>query len=255
MTVQARALELWAAKGGAVVVGLCSIYSVLKDILNRSPSGPGPTGILRLYAVLFLGVAAAIFFGIFWTAFEKLFGWDFGGGGKKRLPKGWAAVALSLSLTLPLVILPLPYQKATGLLLIESLRSHWEASIVLVLAGVATHLLMYGTGPSFVGVRPKVMPPAKPTAWRRAIMMEAIFAAVYFTCFVFPYRVIVEGSHVSLQGTVLHRTILPALAFFSGMTFFISVKPESLREARYIEMRGFLSSLLIMGCLCAGMFG
>lgn len=254
MTVQVRALELWAAKGGAVVVGFSSIYSVLKDILNRSPSGPGPTGILRLYAVLFLGIVAAIFFGIFWTAFEKLFGWDFGGGGKKRLPKGWAAVALSLSLTLPLVILPLPYQKATGLLLIDSLRSHSEASIVLVLAGVVTHLVMYGAG-QFVGVRPKLMPPSKPAAWRRAIIMEAIFAAVYFTCFVFPYRFIVEGSNISLQGTVLNRTIFPALAFFSGMTFFISVKPESLREARYIEMRGFLSSLLIMGCLCAGMFG
>lgn len=254
MTMQIRALELWAAKGFAVILGLSSIYSVLKDILNRAPSGPGPTGILRLYAVLFLGVVAAIFFGIFWTAFEKLFGWNFGGGGKLRLPRGWSAVALSLSLTLPLVILPLPYQKATGLQLIDSLRSHWKASIVLILAGVMTHLLMYGAG-SFVGVRPRLMPPSKPAAWRRAIIMEAIFAAVYFSCFVFPYRIIVEGLHISLQGTVLNRTVFPALAFFSGMTFFISVKPESLREARYIELRGFLSSLLIMGCLCAGMFG
>lgn len=256
MTVQAKALELWAAKGSAVVVGLCSIYGVAKDIFHRSPSGPGPSGILRLYAVLILGVVAAIGFGLLWTAFEKLFGWKFGGGGKRLLPQGWSAVALSLSLTLPLVILPLPYQRATGLLLIGSLRSHWEGAGVVVLAGVITHLLMYGTGKSFVGVRTQVMPPRKrTTAWRRAVIMELIFSLVYFTSFVLPYRVIVEGSHASLQGTVLHRTALPALAFFSGMVFFISVKPESLREERYIELRGFLSSLLIMGCLCAGMFG
>jgi len=135
------------------------------------------------------------------------------------------------------------------------MRSHWEGSIFLVLAGAATHLLMYGAGRSFVGLRPKIMPPKKRTAWRRAVMMEAIFSAVYFTSFVLPYRMIMEGFHITLQGTVLHRTVLPALAFFSGMTFFISVKPESLHEPRYIEIRGFLSSLLIMGCLCAGMFG
>jgi hypothetical protein len=227
MTMQTKALELWATKSVGVVVALSSIYSVAKDIFSRAPAGPGPTGILRLYAVLFLGIVAAILFGLFWTAFEKLFGWDFGGGGKQQLPRGWAAIALSLSLTLPLVILPLPYQKATGLLLVDSMRSHWEASIVLIIAGIATHLLMYGTGRSFVGLRPRIMPPEKPTAWRRAIIMEGIFAAVYFTSFVFPYRLIMEGAHITLQGTVLHRTVLPALFFWDGIFYFSEARIAS----------------------------
>ena len=237
-----------------VVVALGSLYSVGKDVFNRSPSGPGPTGWLRLFAVLFLGVVAAILYGLLWTAFEKLFGWDFGAGGKRRLPQGWSAIALSLSVTLPLALLPLPYQRATGLLLIGEPRSHWIGASVLVLAGVVSHLLMYGAG-QFPGVRRELMPPQKNSAWTRAIIMALIFALVYFTLFVLPYRAIIEGSQISIQGTLLHRTTLPALAFFFGMVFFISVKPESLREARYIELRGFLSALLMMGCLCAGMFG
>src|SRR5438128_318236 len=105
MTVQAKALELWVAKAGAAVVALCSIYGVAKDILTRSSNGLGPTGILRLDAVLILGVFTAIGYGLLWTAFEKLFGWDFGAGGKIKLPRGGSAIALSLSVTLPLAII------------------------------------------------------------------------------------------------------------------------------------------------------
>jgi polyferredoxin len=254
MTIQGKSLELWAAKGGGVVVALSSLYGVAKDILNRSPSGPGPNGILRLYAVLILGIVVAIGYGLLWTAFEKLFGWQFGSGGKRKLPHGWSAVALSLSATLPLVILPLPYQRATGLLLIGELRPHLIAAAIVVAAGVLTHLLMYGAG-KFSGLRRKIMPPQKKSGWRRAAIMELVFALVYFVSFVVPYRFIVERFHLSVQGTLVNRTAVPALAFFSGMVFFISVKSESLHEQRYVELRGFLSALLMMGCLCAGMFG
>ena len=255
MTVQVKALELWATKVGAFVLALCSLYGVVKDVFARAPQSPCPTGILQIYSLLMLGVVTAIGFGLLWTAFEQLFDWNFGSGGKRHLPRGWSAIALSLSMTMPLAILPQLYQRVTGLSVVGNPRSHWVGALILIFAGVLTHLLMYGAGSAFPGIRRLVMPPQKNASRRRAVIMEAIFAVVYFGSFVLPYRLIIEGGHISFWGTLFNRTFLPALVFFGGMAFYVTVKPESLREPRYIEIRGFLSALLIMGCLCAGMFG
>jgi hypothetical protein len=254
MTLQGNSFEAWVAKGGGTLAALCSIYSVAKDIVHRSPEGPGPTGFPRLSAVLILGVCVAVFFGVLWAAFEKLFGWDFGAGGHRRLPKGWAAIALSLSMTLPLVLVPLPYQSATGLRLLDP-PSHWKGSILIILLGAAANLLLYGVG-SFAGLRRSILPPEKRRpSFRSGIVMELVYTLAYFSLIVLPYRLLVEWPHSSFRDTVINRTALPAMGFFFGMAVFISIRPESLSDRTWIQVRGIVAALLLMGCFCSGMFG
>src|ERR1700674_5459421 len=128
MTPKSNPFEPWLARAGGIFLAICTVYGVIKDIVHRSPNGAGPTGFLRLATVLILGVCTAIAYGVLWQAFENIFGWKYGAGGHGRLPQGWAAVALSFSVTLPLVLIPLPYQAATGVLLLNP-ASHWTGSI------------------------------------------------------------------------------------------------------------------------------
>jgi hypothetical protein len=203
MTRQSNSFQSWAAKAGGMIAALCSIYSVVREIVQRSPNGPGPTGFARLSAVLILGVFAAIAYGILWQIFEKLFGWKYGAGGHGRLPQGWAAVALSFSVTLPLVLIPLPYQAKTGILLLDP-PAHWKGSIFIIIFGIAAHLLLYGIGPSFVGFRRRIMPPEKrkPT-FRQGIIMELVYALVFFPLIVLPYnRSTCNG--ILLRNDVIH---------------------------------------------------
>jgi hypothetical protein len=125
-----------------------------------------------------------------------------------------------------------------------------------MLLGIVANLLLYGTGPSFMGLRHRFLPVEKrKPAFKDGIFMEFIYAIVYFPLVVLPYRLIVEWPDPNLRGIVINRTTLPAMAFFFGMTLFISVQPAALSDRPWIMVRGIVGGMLLMGCFCAGMFG
>lgn len=238
-----------------MILAICTVYGVAKDIIKHPLNVPGATGFLRLNAVLILGVFTAIAFGVMWQAFEKIFGWKYGAGGHGRLPRGWSAVALSLSMTLPLVLIPPLYQAETGLVLLDP-SSHWKGSISIILLSVVANILLYGVGPSFMGFRHRILPVEKRRpAFIHGIFMELVYALIYFPLTVFPYRLIVEWPNPNIQGAIINRTGLPGMAFFFGMALFISVQPDVLRDRPWIMVRGIVGAMLLMGCFCAGMFG
>jgi hypothetical protein len=255
VTTKSNPFERWLVRLGSGIGTIWLIYSMAKEIIKHPQNVPDSTGFLHLNVVLILGVFTAIAFGVFWQALEKIFGWKYGAGGHGRLPRGWSAVALSISMTLPLVIIPPLYQYWTRLKLLD-LPSHLKGSISVMLLGIVANLLLYGVGPSFMGLRHHILPVEKRRpAFALGIFMELVYALVYFTLIVLPYRLIVEWPNPSLLGTVINRTILPGLSFFCGMTLFISAQPEALRDRPWIMVRGIVGAMLLMGCFCVGMFG
>jgi len=93
MTGKPNSFERWLARAGSMILAICTVYGVAKDIIQHPLNVPGATGFLRLNAVLILGVFTAIAFGVIWQAFEKIFGWKYGAGGHGRLPRGWSAIS------------------------------------------------------------------------------------------------------------------------------------------------------------------
>jgi len=89
----------------------------------------------------------------------------------------------------------------------------------------------------------------------QGIFSELVYALIYFPLIVLPYRLIAEWPTPDLQGAVINRTGLPGMAFFFGMSLFISVQPDALSDRPWIMVRGIVGAMLLMGCLCAGMFG
>lgn len=255
MASKSNSFEHWLTRAGSMFLAICAVYGVAKDIIQHPLNVQGATGFLRLNAVLILGVFTAIAFGVLWQAFEKIFGWKYGAGGHGRLPRGWSAVALSISMMLPLVSIPPIYQKLTRLPLLD-LPSHWKGSVSVMLLGVVANLLLYGIGPSFMGLRHSILPVEKRRpAFANGIFMELVYALVYFPLIVLPYRLIVEWPDSNLLGIVISRTVLPGMAFCFGMALFISVQPDALSDRPWIMVRGIVGAMLLMGCFCAGMFG
>lgn len=92
----------------ATLVGLGLYISDRRSTL-ATKSGPEALGI-----VVYLTLLVAIFYGVLWIVTERILKTNYAAGGAGRMPAGWAAVALSLSLTLPLGIVPIVYQRLTG---------------------------------------------------------------------------------------------------------------------------------------------
>jgi len=68
------------------------------------------------------------------------------------------------------------------------------------------------------------------------------------------YRLIVEPSPTFL-GTVLGRTLLPALVYFFSLSAYIILRfPGSMNDNLDIEKRGLLAAMLLALCSCSGMF-
>lgn len=238
---------------GTVVANLASIASFSFYIAERTASLPTKSGLAGLNVVFHVAVLAAIGYGILWSVAERLFGWNYGAGGGDTLPSGWSAVVLSLSMTLPLASIPFLYQKVTRVSILLPL--HWRAILLVILLGVGCHLLMYGTASKVPnGLRQRIAPAGEDTPFATGLLLEAVYSFGFIGLIVFPYRMIVNPTEPLLE-IGLGRTLLPCLVFFFGMTLFIALKyPGSLRDPTWIQVRGVVGGLLMMFCLCGGMF-
>jgi hypothetical protein len=125
---------------------------------------------------------------------------------------------------------------------------------IVVLLGAVAHILIWGTNSQGLnGLRHRIVP-GKKRPFKSALLMEFVYSASYVGFIALPYRMITNPTG-SLWDLLLGRTLLPCLVFFFGMALFIGLKyPGSLRESSWIQVRGIVAGLLIMFCLCGGMF-
>jgi hypothetical protein len=246
-------ISVLGIKFGSVLANLASVAGFAFYIADRTSSLPTVSGARALNVVLHLAVLSAIAYGVFWAIVELLFDWKYGAGGNQTVPFGWSAVVLSLCMTLPLAFVPLLYQKLSGVPLL--LPSHWRAIFVVILLAAGGHLLIYGTESKVAnGLRQRIIPARKHIPFASALLMEVVYSITYFGFIVLPYRMIVKPTE-PFRELILGRTLLPCLVFFFGMTLFIGLKfPGSLRDPTWIQVRGIIGGLLMMFCLCGGMF-
>jgi hypothetical protein len=242
--------------------GTLKAISILADVVTLGPlilyiplrsSGLPPVPPqARLNVVLHLTLAGAVVHGVLWTLAERLHGWDFGAGGRGVMPSGYSAFVLSLTVTLPLALLPPLYEQVMGVQI--TLPGYWRAVPIIILSGAVSHIIMYGTGHNFRGLR-KVICRDGPRSLRSEIAMELAYATIYFGLLVLPYRLVLEPVSFSLLHTLVGRTILPGLTFAAVVISFVVVTyPASLTDSRAAELRGMVSAVALMFCLYAGMF-
>lgn len=239
---------------------ICSIAGFLYtgreflEYLAVPPAGPPfLSGSTRLYTILFLGLVAAICFGVSWSLVERRFGWSFGAGGGDALPEGLSAVVLSLTLTIPLVLVPPVYQRFVQTPVVPP--RHYVAGLAVIILAAIGHLFLYGSRMiGFPGMRTIVFPLGSPAHLGRAVLMEMIYCATHFGTIVLPYRIIVWSQYGHLDASVVLNTALPAVVCFFGITIYILVKyPGSLVDKTWIQVRGVVAGLLLLVTLEGGM--
>ncbi len=239
-------------KAIGLVGSIASIIALGYLIADR---GHPNARLTRFSILLPLGVLAALVHAALWAITERVFSWKFGAGGSGLLPHGWSAVALSLTVTIPLILIPPAYQAVARQKV--TLPNHWVAALFVLPLCALAHVLMYGF-PSigFVGLSQMISPPAGPTTLGAGLARELVYSCTYFALIVFPYRLIVRPASSSIIfDDLLRRTVLPAFVFVFGMMMFILLRyPESLNENTWVQVRGVLSGLFLLSCLCIGMF-
>jgi len=240
------------AKFVSIIASLASIASFAFTIADRTSGLPARSGFSGLNVVLHLALLTAIAFGGLWTIAEKLSGWSWGAGGGDTPPAGWAAVVMSLCMTLPLTFVPFAYQRITRVNLLLPL--HWEAMLLVSLLCAGVHLLIFGWSRDVPGLRQRIAPTHPDTKWEAGLEVEGIFTVSIIGLMVLPYRLIVDPTEPLLR-LGLGRILFPCLVYFSGMVVFTFLKyPGSLTDPRTVEIRGIVAGLLLMFCLCGGMF-
>jgi hypothetical protein len=246
-------LTIIGVKLGSVLANFASIAGFAFYIADRTSSLPNVSGPEALNRVLHLAVLSAILYGVIWSLAERVFGWNYGAGGGDTEPSGWSAIVLSLSMTLPLAFVPFAYGKVVRVTVIHPL--HWRAILFVVLLGAGAHLLMYGTKSRIPnGIRHRIVPSRQHPPFSSSLLLELVSSITYFVFIVLPYRIIVDPAE-PLRQLILGRTLLSCSVFFFGMTLFIALKyPGSLRDRTWIQVRGIFGGLLMMFCLCGGMF-
>lgn len=70
---------------------------------------------------------------------------------------------------------------------------------------------------------------------------------------IIPYRWVVD-SRITLLDTVLIRTALPGLVFFSIMMTLILLRPEAVNDEHWTGVRGVIGAGAMMFGLCGGLF-
>jgi hypothetical protein len=214
-------------------------------------SSRGLRGSQRMQAIFMIGILAAIAHAVLWALSERLFGWNFGGGGAS-LPQGLSAVVLSLTMTIPLIVVPALYERLfhTGIVC----PGHWLGGALILVFSAFGHLILYGSKTvQFVGLRNLIFP-LDASVWYRALPMELIYAVVHFSSIVLLYRVVV-GAH---SGPLTIRALLPAFIacaiWLSAVSIMIFLKyPDSLVDQKWIEVRGVLNAIILMITMAGGM--
>ena len=249
--IRERNVNLWGS--------ICSIVALLAtgiDFFSRLNvplrTLSSLSGLPRVQAVLFLGIAVAIAHGLLWLAAERLFDWHFRGGGGTSLPQGWSAVVLSLTMTIPLVVFPLLYERLAHASIV--LPGHWLAGCFIIVGSAFGHLLLYGSrAVQFPGFRNLIFPLGV-FEWRRALSMESIYAVVHFSSIVLLYRVVVDSQLAPLTASAVLPALIAGLVWFSSVCIFIfATYPESLVDKKSIEVRGVLHAIMLMITLTGGM--
>lgn len=227
------------------------------EFFQRGASTISGTDVLN--ALLPIGLIAAGIHGVLWTSTERYFGWHFGAGGHTALPQGWEAVVLSLTLTLPLMFVPPLYGFVMGSEIAVPGRHYIYGYIMVAFAVVMTaalgHLLLYGTKAlRFHGLRNIIFPLDSPLNRWRALCMEAVYGLVHFSTIVFIYQEFSRSLIWPPNVLIIRATLLPAFFWFVCISAYILVKyPESLIDRTWIQVRGFLSAVLLMVALTGGM--
>src|SRR5215831_1670241 len=138
------------------VSGISSIFGLvlsaiplLKGVGEYMPAWAPLTTSERLNMLLHLSILTLIAHGLFWVGLEKGFGWDYATG---KIPKGFAAVAMSLSLTVPALAVPVLYQSATAKPVVSS--NHLHGAVLALAGGAIAYVLLFGVDEVvFPGVR------------------------------------------------------------------------------------------------------
>jgi hypothetical protein len=241
------------AKFGSFIVNVATLVGLGLYISDRRPTLATKSGPEALGIVVYLTLLVAIFYGVLWIAAEWIRKSDYGAGGTGKMPAGWGAVVLSLTLTVPLGIIPVAYQRLTGVGIVYPL--HWRAFFILLLLGAGSHLLIYGTDSEKPnGLRQRILPEGSAPDYSRAVFMEVAYGLIFFSLMVIPYRLIANPTQ-SIPDLIFGRTLLPAVTFICGMAFFIVIEfPHSMNDPRWIQTRGLIGGILTAFCLCGGMF-
>jgi hypothetical protein len=249
-------LGTWVLNAVGLVGAIAGIIGLALYLADRHTGLPNIPRLTRFSILLPLGLVTALVHFLLWSLVEMAFAWTFGAGGGLLHVHGWPAVALSLTVTIPLILIPPAYLWITRQNV--TLPSHWGAARFVLPLGVLAHLVMYGFDSTrFVGLAQMIAPPAGPTTLGAGLARELVYACTYFSLIVFPYRLFVRTASSSIIfDDLLRRTALPALVFVLGMTVFILLRyPDSLNDNTWVQVRGVLSGLILLCCLCIGMFG
>jgi len=146
---------------GIFIANVATLIGLGLYISDRRPTLSTKSGPEALGIVVYLTLLVAVFYGVLWVLAEWIRKTDYGAGGAGRMPAGWSAVVLSLTLTLPLGIVPVVYQRFTGVGIVYQL--HWRAFFILVLLAAGCHLLIYGTDSEKPnGLRQRILPRGVP---------------------------------------------------------------------------------------------
>ncbi len=240
------------------IVGTVVPFAIFLLSLLKPPSGMPNlldlSGLPRLQAILFIGLAAAAAHGLLWSLAESIFGWQFKGGGGASLPQGPSAVVLSATMTVPLLWLPPLYARMTHTRLVPA--QHLLAACLVVLFAALGHLIIYGVDVGrlrFAGVRHFVLPWSLRGNWKRALLMEFLYAATHFSSIVLTYRIVV-GSLRPLGAAIIYAILVPSMVwlFCDYVGIFLNY-PGSLTQKRLIEVRGVINALMLTITLQGGM--
>jgi hypothetical protein len=240
---------------GSAIVLILSIALVIRDYYGKIGQSQMLQGYPRFFVIAFIGVFCSVAYGILWNfADYRIFRWKFGPGGTDKLPSGFSAFILSLTLTLPLAFIPQIYEIISNNRILPDY--HWLAITVAIIGGCIVHLLMYGINSiGFVGIRAHIMPPIGNIGIIRAILTEVIWAVADFGSIAFTYRVIVSFMSAEKTGIFALRVFSYSLVFAAGMAAFITILyPHSLEDPKWVQVRGFLSGILLPICLSLAMY-
>ncbi len=194
-------------KAMAIFGNLASIAGFGLYILEHGRQSTVSVG--GLNTILHLTVLTTLACGFLWKVLEWVFGWKFGTGRTDAVPSGFSAIIMSFTWTLPLAVVPWFYQFLTGTSVVTPM--HWRGSLLLLIGGICTFLLAFGTSTqSPNGFRQRLMPYKKKVTISRGLAQEALFTSCLILLMVVPYR-LASGTAAPFWILIIGGILLPWL--------------------------------------------
>lgn len=242
----------WSSIVG-VLLSVAAIIPWVIGLMKPHIEFPSLSGLPRLQAILFIGLASALAHGILWTLLDRIFHWNFQAGGHGALPEGWSAIAQSATVTLPLILLPPLYAQLLHVQIVPA--GHALASCTIVVCAALGHLVLYGSQAiKLPGLRPWILPLNSLANRRRGLAMEAIYGVVHFSSIVLAYRYVIAIQAGSTTENIFLPALMSAFLWFCGVSTYICLRyPESLNDKGSIGLRGLINGLMLLLTLQGGM--